>query len=218
MSENRKKTVVLLSSGLDSTVNFYQSLEKDSVVLALTLDYGQLAAAPETLRAEKICKLHNVPHQVLDVKWFSHFTKTSLVEHSQSVPQNVELEDDQACQDSAKSVWVPNRNGIMIHIAAGFAEGLGADEIVVGFNKEEAATFPDNSVEFLNSLNQSLKFSTMNQVQVKSYTTHMDKKEIVALGRKLKVPFELIWSCYLGGDNPCQQCESCLRLQRALGL
>ena len=51
-------------------------------------------------------------------------------------------------------------NGIFLNIAAGFAEALSAQAVLPGFNKEEAATFPDNSVDFLESLNHSFSFST----------------------------------------------------------
>lgn len=210
------KTVVLLSSGLDSTVNFYQSLKLDTVQLALTFDYGQRASRQEILHAKDICKSNGVAHQTVDVRWFRDFTKTSLVSRSSEVPQNIEIDNISECHQTAKSVWVPNRNGIMIHIAAGFAEGLGADEITVGFNKEEAATFPDNTQEFLDALNASFQYSTLGKIKVKCYTTHMNKTEIVKLGKELNVPFHKVWSCYLDGDKPCGTCESCLRLQRAL--
>lgn len=210
------KTVVLLSSGLDSTVNFYQSLKSDSVQLALTFDYGQRASKQEALHAQEICRINGIPHQVVDVKWFRDFTKTSLVSRSSEVPQNIEIDNLNECHQTAKSVWVPNRNGIMIHIAAGFAEGLGAEEIIVGFNKEEAATFPDNTQEFLDTLNASFKYSTLGKIKVKCYTTSMNKTEIVKLGKSLGVPFNMVWSCYLDGEVACGKCESCLRLQRAL--
>jgi 7-cyano-7-deazaguanine synthase len=210
------KTVVLLSSGLDSTVNLYQSLKVDTVQLALTFDYGQRASKQEIRYAKEICEINGIAHKTVDLRWFRDFTNTSLVSRFSEVPKNIEIDNLNECHQTAKSVWVPNRNGIMIHIAAGFAEGLGADEIIVGFNKEEAATFPDNTQEFLDTLNASFQYSTLSQIRVKCYTTHMNKTEIVRLGKELNVPFSKVWSCYLDGDKPCGTCESCLRLKRAL--
>ena len=99
---------------------------------------------------------------------------------------------------------------------SGFAESLKADWIIPGFNIEEAATFPDNSQEFLTSLNQSFFYSTSNRVEVKCFTTKMDKAEIVARGIELETDFDLIWPCYFAGSTPCAKCESCLRFVRAL--
>lgn len=210
------KVVVLLSSGLDSTVNFYQALQSDHVVLALTFNYGQRAAHQEIRHAKKIAEKNKIPHRVVEVSWFKDFTNTSLVNTSADVPTGMEIDNLKACEETAKSVWVPNRNGIMTNIAAGFAEGLGAEKVVVGFNKEEAATFPDNTQEFLDVLDKSFGYSTLGKITMKCYTTHLNKTEIVRLGKRLNVPFDMVWSCYLDSEKPCQQCESCLRLMRAL--
>jgi len=120
-------------------------------------------------------------------------------------------------EKSAKSVWVPNRNGILINAAAAYAEKLGAHRVVVGFNVEEASTFPDNSEEFLKRATRSLEYSTSNQVEVYCYTTSLNKRQIVRELRALprKFPFELLWSCYEGGETPCGRCESCQRQARA---
>jgi 7-cyano-7-deazaguanine synthase len=121
-------------------------------------------------------------------------------------------------EETAQAVWIPNRNGLLLNVAACYAEGLHARRIVVGFNREEAATFPDNSAEFVAAVNRALTYATRNQVQVVCYTLRLDKTEIVHLGNRLKVPWEYVWSCYHGGDRPCGRCESCRRLQRAFSL
>jgi 7-cyano-7-deazaguanine synthase len=212
-----EKFVVLLSSGLDSTVNFHEALQRGEVLLCITFDYGQRAAKQEIAHAKKQCKLHKTPHQVIDASWFELFTKTSLVSRKKDVPRNVAIDDLQASNKSAKAVWVPNRNGIMINIAAGFAEGLGADSVVVGFNKEEGTTFPDNTQEYLDKLDAAFEYSTMKKIKVKCFTTDLYKPDIVKRAKKLKIDFKNIWPCYLGGKKICGQCGSCLRFLRAGG-
>jgi 7-cyano-7-deazaguanine synthase len=92
------------------------------------------------------------------------------------------LDDAQFTQASAQAVWVPDiRNGIFLEAASGFAVKLrGASHVIVGFNREEAATFPYNSSSYLNAINKALAFSTQGRVQIVSPTVMMDKSEIVA--------------------------------------
>ena len=210
-------SVVLLSSGLDSTVNLYEAREKSRVVLALTFDYGQRAAPRELERAAQIAKHAGIEHKILSLPWFTDFTQTSLINRSNEVPTtSVSIDDLKASAESAKAVWVPNRNGIMLNIGAAFAEGLGADWIVPGFNIEEGATFPDNTQAFLDSTTATFGFSTSNGVKAKCFTTHLNKTEIVRRGRLLGAPFELMWPCYLAEREPCGRCESCQRFRRAM--
>lgn len=211
------KSVVLLSSGLDSTVNLHQAKKEGSVLLALTFDYGQRAAKKEIISAKKIAKFLQVSHKVIRLPFFKNLGKSSLLDTTQSVPsgKNVQIDNLKRSQKTAKSVWVPNRNGIFLNIAAGFAESMGANFVIPGFNIEEAATFPDNSSGFLKTLDQSFSFSTSNQVKTHCFTTSLNKTEIVKLGVKLKVKWELLWPCYHGGKKWCGKCESCLRSKRA---
>lgn len=217
----KTKSVILLSGGLDSSANLALCAAHDEPVLALTVDYGQRAARRELESARAFCAHYGVEHLPLDARWLGHVGGSSLTESAIAMPElrTDQLDDLGVTRESAKSVWVPNRNGIFINVAAAHAERLGAKRVVVGFNREEAATFPDNTVDYLKAATAALAFSTSNQVEAFSYTAELDKREIVA---KLKAlakpfPFHLLWSCYQGGERPCEVCESCRRLKRALG-
>jgi 7-cyano-7-deazaguanine synthase len=212
--------VILLSSGLDSTVNLYRAQKEMTVSLVLTFDYGQRAAKRELAQSQKITALLGLRHQVVELPWLRDITSTALVNTDASVPQGAEVQIDNYDQSlhTAKSVWVPNRNGVFLNVAASFAESLQAKYVIPGFNKEEATTFPDNTVEYLQALDHSFSFSTASQVRTMCYTSKMDKTEIAQLGRELRVPFELMWPCYFGEPKMCGQCESCLRFKRATGL
>ena len=213
-----KKSVVLLSAGLDSTVNFFEAREASEVVLALTFDYGQRAAAQEIRSAKKIASSQGVVHQVVELPFFKSWGGSSLTDSAKKIPvgSDVSIDDQVVSTETARSVWVPNRNGVFLNIAAGFAESLGADWIVPGFNKEEAATFPDNSQEFLDQMTRSLFYSTGNHVTAKCFTTNLDKTKIVKRAIDLKVDLRQIWPCYFNGASWCGECESCQRSRRAL--
>src|SRR6185436_13791015 len=103
---------------------------------------------------------------------------------------------------------VPNRNGVFLNVAAAFAESLKAEQVIAGFNAEEAASFPDNSPEFMNSVNSALEFSTKNGVKTFSYTAGMNKKEVLKAALNAQAPLRLLWSCYQGGKKFCWECES----------
>lgn len=204
------KGVAILSGGLDSTVSLAAATRKMDVVLALTFDYGQRAAKRERDASAKIAKHYKVPHRVIAIPWLAGLTPTALVNRRAQLPVN------EMSLRSAKAVWVPNRNGVFIEIAAAHAESLGATRLITGFNKEEAVTFPDNSPAYVSAINYALSYSTANGVKVVSFTGELEKKGIVNLGRRLDAPLKLIWPCYEGGKRWCGECESCLRSLRAL--
>ncbi len=218
----RAKSVVLLSGGLDSSANLALCHAWDIPVLALTVDYGQRAAQREIRAARELCRHYGVRHETIDLRWLGALGGSALTETSSPIPDlpTAKLDDMAAATETAKAVWVPNRNGVLINAASAYAEKLAASRVVVGFNIEEAATFPDNSVAYLEQATRALSYSTANHVQVFSYTAELDKRAIVAELRKLKdpaFPFTSVWSCYEGGDMACGRCESCRRLARALG-
>lgn len=212
-----KKFLVLLSSGLDSAVNLYAAKAEGEVALALTFNYGQRAAKKEIFSAAKLTSDLGVPHLVVEALWLGKIGQSSLTDFQKTVPvdEAVDIESLDTSLKSMKSVWVPNRNGVFLNIAAAYAEGLGVSTLIAGFNKEEASTFPDNSRDFLTSLSHSFYYSTQNHVQADSFTDHMMKNEIVKLGIKLQVPFQNIWPCYFAEEKWCGRCESCQRAKRA---
>ena len=211
-------SVVLLSGGLDSTVSLAQSLREGEVKLCLTFDYGQRAVTREINAAAQLAGHYGLYHRVIKIDFLAEITDTALVNREKALPspETGELDDPSVTTESAAAVWVPNRNGVFINMAAAFAESLACGQVVTGFNREEAATFPDNTLEYVRAASHALSYSTANKVRVVSYTQMLDKVEIVSLGKRLGVPFNLIWSCYLDGSEMCGECESCRRFYRAM--
>jgi 7-cyano-7-deazaguanine synthase len=211
------KALVLLSGGLDSAFALVAALDAGCTVSAITFDYGQIFRAQETFAAAAIAKRYKVAVQVVALPFLA-----SSVSHpffgSVAPPdlKSDQLDDAKVTTASASAVWVPNRNGVFINVAAAMAEAQGADEVYVGFNREEAATFPDNSADFVSAINHSLSFSTQNGVKVVAPAAGLDKTAIVARLAKADFDFKLLWSCYRNGEKMCGSCESCQRLTRAL--
>ena len=103
----------------------------------------------------------------------------------------------------------------MLNIAGSFAESRECDYLVVGFNGEEAGTFPDNSLAYVQAMDNAFSYSTQNGVKVLAPLIELGKTEIVRRALKAKAPLEYSWSCYHGEEIPCGKCESCVRRARA---
>lgn len=214
----RSSSIVLLSGGLDSFMSFHWAHEESDIMLGLTLDYGQRSAAREIASAAAICKKNDIPHRVIELGWYKSLKANPLTDANIPLPELKikDLNTVSLTEQSAKAVWIPNRNGVFLNVAASLAEDSLANWIIVGFNKEEAQTFPDNSEAFIKASDQFFKFSTSTKVQVKAPMASLTKKEIVQWGLKRDLDFSMIWSCYKGDEKMCGACESCLRLKRGL--
>lgn len=211
--------LILLSGGLDSVVATAIVRQSMPVQLALTFDYGQRAVHREVAAARNFCNQWDIQHQLIDIPWLGTISKSALNKTESKMPQlkATQLDSLSDTTESAAKVWVPNRNGVFLNIAAAIAEARGISWIVAGFNREEAVTFPDNSPAYVEAINTAFRFSTMNRVSLISPTQGMVKSEIAACAKELDLPLNEMWPCYEGHDTWCRTCESCLRFIRATG-
>ena len=212
-----KSAVSLLSGGLDSGTSLAMWLaDGGQVAVAVTVDYGQRSAARELATAEALASRYSIPWRSLEMPWLAEAAAGSaLVAGGPELPRRAM--NAPGDEESASAVWVPARNVVLIAAAAALAEGRGADTVLVGFNREEAETFPDNSAEFVGGVRSVLGLGTRSGVGVDSPTLEMTKLEIVAQARRLGLGPEDFWSCYGAGPRACGECESCVRSARAWG-
>ena len=185
-----KSGVILLSGGLDSLVSICASLEICKIELALTFDYSQRAAKEEIQAASNIARHYNIEHRVIKLPFLSEITDNALTKNGAN------LDFEKMDKDSAKAVWVPNRNGLFLNIAACFADSKGYDYIIIGANKEEAGTFPDNDVDFLDSADSFFEFSTLMHPKILAPLKNLYKHEIINLALEKGSPLEYLKSCY----------------------
>ena len=206
------KSIILLSGGLDSLVSLGLKRDELNIELGLTFDYGQKSVLKEIEASRKICEHYNIEQKIIKLDWLKNITQTSLVSDKE-IPTGMELDDS---VNSAKSVWIPNRNGLFLNIAGCFADSYGYNNILIGANREEAQTFSDNTQEFIDAVNREFEFSTQVKPKVVAPLINCDKNDIVMLALKNNVPLELTMSCYQDGEGHCGICESCSRLKGAL--
>ena len=210
-----KKAISVFSGGLDCTVAT-SVYAKDYEIHAITFNYGQKAFERELQAAKEICEKMNWTHEVIDLPWLARISTSSL-NTSEDIPEVSidDLDDIEKSSETANSVWVPARNMVFTSIAVSYAESIGAEKIIVGWDAEEAATFPDNSKEFLNTFNELIDVGSPENIKIEAPAINLTKEEIVKLGVEVGAPMEISYSCYKGGNKHCGVCESCMRRRRA---
>ena len=207
----KKKSIILLSGGLDSVVLLGAFKEEYGIEYALTFDYGQITAENEINASKIICEYYKIKHQIIKLDWLKKWTTSSLVSGNNIPTENLKT------KESAKSVWVPNRNGLFLNIAGCLADAMNYKYILFGANKDEGNTFPDNTEEFRKRVTDEFEYSTQTKVVVSAPLINYTKDDIVKIALEDKIPLEYIRSCYSSTSaKHCGKCESCIHLKSAL--
>jgi len=206
------KAVVLVSGGLDSTVLLHKMVKVyHDEVIALTMDYGQLHKR-EIQCAQYQAEVLDVQWKYLDISLVFDGVKTPLLGDGE-IPKMTYAEQLKEGNGPVKT-YVPNRNMILLSIAAAQAIAIGYDTVAYAAHMDDAAgsAYPDCSPEFVAKMDSVLKTQGIS-LFAPFVTGHegrgWTKKDIVAKGIQLHVPFEYTWSCYEGGDEPCGVCGTC---------
>ena len=208
--------VVLLSGGLDSGTSLAMWRASGAPAHCVFADYGQRAVAAEVEYGRRLAERFDATWETVDLPWLARAaaaTGCALSADGEDLPERTVEDPGDAA--SARAVWVPARNVVLAAAAAALAEAHGADWVVAGFNREEAATFPDNSPAFVAAGTAFLGLGTRGSVRLESPTLALDKPAIVQAARQLGLSRDDVWSCYHGGEAPCGSCESCVRSARA---
>ena len=209
------KAISVFSGGLDCTVAT-SVYDKDCEIHAITFDYGQKAFTQEVKASKKICEHMGWTHEVISLPWLAKISNSSL-NTDEDIPEVSEddLDNFDKSSQTASNVWVPARNTVFTSIALSYAESIGAEIIIVGWNGEEGETFPDNSKEYMEEFNKLIEVGSPEKIRIEAPCIDLNKEEIVELGFDIGAPMELSYSCYNGGETPCGICESCMRRKRA---
>jgi len=152
----------------------------------------------------------NVQHYIADLSSLQPLLKSALTSEDLDIP------DDQP--DARKVTVVPARNSIMLSVAYGLAVSLGFDYVAYAAHHRDYQNYPDCRPEYKDAMEKALQLGTDSQVKILAPFINFDKSEIVRIGQKLNVPYEMTWSCYRGEDVHCGTCPSCVERKRAFEL
>jgi 7-cyano-7-deazaguanine synthase len=198
-------TTLIYSGGLDSTVLLYWLLDKHNTVTALSFDYGQRHRR-EIDAAKTVTELLNVEHHVLTLPKLPG----SVLTESGTMPHG------HYAEESMKQTVVPNRNMVMLAHAASFAIANKHGAVAYGCHAGDHTIYPDCRFAFVEAMRNAFRLCDWTMVDLLAPFVYYDKREIVCIGRRLGVPFEITWTCYEGGEAPCGKCGSCVEREEAM--
>ena len=203
------KAIVLLSGGMDSVAAFYDARSHHDVVAAISFDYGAKHNHKEIPFAAYHCRKFDVEHRVIPLDFVDELFKSDLLKSGGAIP------DGHYEEETMKSTVVPFRNGIMLSIAAGFAESKDASGLVIAAHSGDHAIYPDCREEFMKSMADAIRLGTYAGITLLRPFISMTKADIASRGQALGVDFSQTWSCYKGGALHCGTCGTCVERREA---
>jgi 7-cyano-7-deazaguanine synthase len=211
-----RSCVVLLSGGLDSATCLAIARSEGFHVHALTVVYGQRHSV-EVDAARRVSESLGVTdHKLIRVDL--NAIGGSALTDDIDVPKD---RDELEMQDIPVT-YVPARNTVMLALALGFAESIGAQDIFVGVNSVDYSGYPDCRPEFIQAFERLANLATKMGVEGRQMRIHApliswSKTQIIEEGLKLGVDYGLTHSCYdpTPDGKPCGRCDSCLIRTRA---
>ena len=197
-SKNPKQAIVLLSGGLDSATVLYLARKQGYLCHCLIFDYGQLHRK-EISQAVKIARSCSCDYKILKIGF--PWGGSALLDKKIKVPEKI--------AEGIPVTYVPGRNIIFLGFAVSFAQTIEAQAIFIGAHAQDYSGYPDCRPEFFEAFAEMAKVGTLGNFNILAPLLYHRKSQIINLGHRLGVPFNLTWSCYRGGRRPCGKCDSC---------
>lgn len=203
------KVVVLLSGGMDSVTTLHHVRAGHQVAAAVSFDYGAKHNHREIPCAMWQAEHAGVPHEIVPLRFIDRLFSSDLLRSGGEVP------DGHYAEESMKRTVVPFRNGIMLAVACGFAESIGAEGVAIAAHSGDHAIYPDCREPFMAAMARAMEEGTYARIRLLRPFIAMDKAAIVRRGAELGVEFARTWSCYKGGEIHCGTCGTCVERREA---
>jgi 7-cyano-7-deazaguanine synthase len=203
-----EKAVIVLSGGLDSTTCMGIAREEGFALYPITFYYNQRHGR-EVEQAKKIAQHYGVGHRhkIVNVSFLGEIGGSALTDQTMEVRTG-------GVEGDIPDTYVPARNLIFLSLASAYAEVIGARRIYTGVSAVDYSGYPDCRPEFIRSFSETVNLATKmgvsEKIEIRTPLIHLSKAETIKRGLELNVPYELTTSCYLGGEEACGECDSCL--------
>ena len=207
-----RPAVVLLSGGMDSVTALYAARAAGPVTAAVSFHYGSKHNDRELPFAGWHCAHLGIPHRVIALDFIGQLFASDLLASGGAIPEGHYEEA------TMRQTVVPFRNGIMLAVAGGYAESLGAGALVIAAHAGDHAIYPDCREGFMQSMAAALRLGTYAEIALERPFIAMSKADVARRGVELGVDFAQTWSCYQGGERHCGVCGTCVERREAFGL
>ena len=213
MPEETPKAVVLLSGGLDSATTAAIARSEGYELYALSVDYGQRHRF-ELTAAERVAQmLGAVEHQTVSVG-IGELGGSALTDDI-AVPQG---RNEQQMVGQIPVTYVPARNTVLLSLALGYAEVIGASDLWIGVNAVDYSGYPDCRPEFIEQFQQLANLATKagvegsSRFEIHTPLINLTKGEIIRRGTELGVDYSWTHTCYAPNAEgiSCGSCDACL--------
>jgi 7-cyano-7-deazaguanine synthase len=203
------KVVVLCSGGMDSVTALHWARRMHTVVAAVSFDYGGKHNHREIPFAAEHARAIGTRHEVIALDFVNRLFASDLLKSGGEIPEgHYEAEN-------MKQTVVPFRNAIMLSIACGFAESVGAEGLVIAAHGGDHAIYPDCREDFMRAMGDAMRLGTYARVELLRPFIGLNKGQIAAEAASLGVDLGRTWSCYKGGAVHCGKCGTCVERKEA---
>jgi 7-cyano-7-deazaguanine synthase len=206
------KVLTLVSGGMDSVTALYDAAQSHQIVGALGFDYGSKHNPRELPLGVWHANKLGIPHRTIRLPFINEVFDSDLLRSGGPIPEGHYEEANM------KQTVVPFRNGIMLAVAAGYAETIGAEAIVIAAHAGDHAIYPDCREGFMQAMGEAITQGTYARLSLLRPFIAWNKARIVQRGVELKIDYARTWSCYKGGDRHCGVCGTCVERREAFQL
>lgn len=203
------KVVVLCSGGMDSVTALHWAAREHVVAAVVSFDYGAKHNHRELPFAAEHAAGLGARHEVIALDFVDRLFASDLLKSGGEVPEG----HYEAA--NMKQTVVPFRNAIMLSIACGFAESVGAEGLVIAAHGGDHAIYPDCREDFMRAMGDAMRLGTYAGVKLLRPFIALHKGQIAAEAARLGVDLGHTWSCYKGGEIHCGRCGTCVERREA---
>lgn len=215
-------SVAIVSGGMDSVTLVYDMIDNGYRPHLLAFNYGQ-RHGKELRYAGYAARRFGLMLDVVDLRSMTHLISrsalTSQPEHWRDTAASIEVPEGHYAEDNMAITVVPNRNMIMLSIAAGVAVNNRYKYIATGIHAGDHFQYPDCRPEFIHNVFGTIKIANAGFERLEDMYApflYRTKADIAERAFELGVPFHLTWSCYKGGANHCGRCGTCVERLEAI--